>query len=261
MRIVDLTTLLEGELPSDPDIQIPHIQNIDHKATAPGMKDFFPGTTEEDLPEGNGWAIDFVQMCTHSGTHIDAPWHYYPRQNEDIIPGGEPAWTIEQVPLDWCVGPGVKLDFSDKPDGYKITKQDVIDYLAKINYTIKPGDIVLLKSGAKTRWGTKEYLVAGAGMSAEATLWLCEQGVHTVGTDGWSWDVPLPFEAQEFEKTHDNSIIWEAHRVGRKRAYCHIEKLDHLDDVPDYGYTVWALPIPVKGGSAGWCRVVAVFDE
>ena len=72
MRIVDLTTLLEGELPSDPDIQIPHIQNIDHKATAPGMKDFFPGTTEADLPEGNGWAIDFVQMCTHSGTHIDA---------------------------------------------------------------------------------------------------------------------------------------------------------------------------------------------
>lgn len=261
MKIVDLTVLLEEDLPCDPEVQIPHIQRQDHKETASGMSNFFPGTTEDDLPNGNGWAIDFVQMSTHSGTHLDAPWHYYPRMNEGVVEGGEKAWTIDEVPLEWCVGRGVKLDFSDKPDGYKITKQDVIDYLDKIHYTIQPGDIVLLKSGAETRWGTKEYLVAGAGMSAEATLWLCEQGVHVVGTDGWSWDVPLPFEAQEFQKTQDASIIWEAHRAGRQRAYCHIEKLAHLDDIPDYGYTVCAFPVPVKGGSAGWCRVVAIMDE
>ena len=261
MKIIDLTRLLEEDVPSDPPIQIPKIQRLDHKDTADQMPAYFPGTTTEDLPGGNGWAIDFVQMCTHSGTHLDAPWHYYPTQNEDVIPGGEKAMTIDEVPLEWCIGPGVKLDFRDKPDGYKISKQDVIDYLAKINYTIKPGDIVLVNTGADKRWGTQEYLVAGAGMSAEATLWLCEQGVKVVGTDGWSWDVPLPLEAIEFQKTGDKSIIWEGHRAGRNRAYCHIEKLTNLEALPDYGYTVLALPIPVKGGSAGWARVVAIMDE
>ena len=261
MKIIDLTMLLEEDLPSDPPIQIPKIQRLDHKDTAEQMPSFFPGATMDDLPEGNGWAIDFVQMCTHSGTHLDEPWHYYPTMNEDLPGGGEKAWTIDEVPLEWCIGPGVKLDFRDKPDGYKITKQDVQDYLAKINYTLKPGDIVLLNTGADKRWGTQEYLVAGAGMSAEATLWMVEQGVRIVGTDGWSWDVPLPYEGEEFQKTHDASILWEAHRAGRNKAYCHIEKLTNLESLPDYGYTVYTLPIPVKGGSAGWARVIAILDE
>lgn len=260
-RFVDLTRLLEEDVPSDPAPQIPKIQRLDHKDTAPQMPSYFPGTTVDDLPGGNGWAIDMVQLCTHSGTHLDAPWHYYPTQNEDIIPGGEKAWTIEQVPLEWCMGNGVKFDFSDKPDGYKIMVKDVEEYLAKINYEIQPGDIVLVQTGATARWGSPEFLVAGCGFSAEATLWLIEKGVHVVGTDGWSWDVPLPLEAIEFEKTGDKSIIWEGHRAGRNKAYCHIEKLDHLEDVPAYGYTVCCFPIPVKGGSAGWCRVVAIFDE
>lgn len=270
MKIIDLTVTLEEDLPCDPPIQIPKIDRWDHKKTAPGMGDYFPGTTVDDLPEGNGWAVDFVQMCTHSGTHLDAPWHYFPRQNEAYIPGGEKAWTIEEVPLEWCIGPGVKLDFSDKPDGYKITKQDFIDKLAEINHVLKPGEILLLKSGARgsttpgihgDRWAQKEYLVAGAGVSAEATDWMIDQGVRVCGTDGWSWDVPLPFEAQEFAKTKDTSIIWEGHREGRQKAYCHIEKLANLDNVPNDGYTVYALPIPVKGGSAGWCRVIAILDE
>lgn len=261
MKIIDLTMLLEEDLPSDPPIQIPKIQRLDHKDTAEQMPAYFPGTTTEDLPGGNGWAIDFVQLCTHSGTHLDAPWHYYPTQDEDVVPGGRKAMTIDEIPLEWCIGPGVKLDFRDKPDGYKVSRQDVVDYLDKIGYTIKAGDIVLVNTGADKRWGTKEYLVAGAGMSAEATLWLAEQGVKVVGTDGWSWDVPLPLEAVEFQKTGDKSIIWEGHRAGRRRAYCHIEKLTNLEALPDYGYTVLALPIPVKGGSAGWARVVAIMDE
>ncbi|MCF0178999.1 MAG: hypothetical protein HUJ97_01960 [Bacteroidales bacterium] len=68
----------------------------------------------------------------------------------------------------------------------------------------------------------------------------------------------MPFEAEEFAKTKDKSIIWEGHRVGRRKAYCHIEKLTNLDSIPNDGYTIYAMPIPVKGCSAGWCRVVAI---
>lgn len=256
MRIVDLSVTLVSELPVDPDFQRPVIEYIDHKASAEQMAGFFKGATPEDLPEGNGWAIEFMRICTHSGTHLDSPWHFYPTMN-----GGERAWGIDEVPLEWCIGPGVKLDMSDKPDGYKITRQDVIDYFEKVNYQLKPGDIVLLQTSAPSRWGVIEYLKAGAGMSAEATEWLIDQGVKVMGTDGWSWDVPLPYESDEFEKTGDSSIIWEAHRVSRNKAYCHIEKLANLDQLPLNGYTVSCLPVKIEGASAGWCRAVAIFND
>jgi kynurenine formamidase len=229
---------------------------MDHKQTAEQMASFFKGATVKDLPEGNGWAIEIMQICTHSGTHLDSPWHFYPTMNH-----GERSWGIDEVPLEWCIGPGVKVDMSDKPDGYKILKQDLIDYFQKVNYTINPGDIVLLQTSAPSRWGREEYLKAGAGMSAEGTEWLIDQGVKVMGTDGWSWDVPLPYEGEEFEKTKDASIIWEAHRVSRKKAYCHIEKLTNLDQLPLSGYTVSCLPFKIKGASAGWCRAVAIFDK
>ena len=255
MKIVDLSIALENDLPSDPPNQIPQIQYLDHKMTAESMASFFSGATIEDLPEGNGWAIDLVTLSTHSGTHLDAPWHFYPTMNN-----GEPAWTIDQVPLDWCFGDGVVVDFRDKPDGYRVMAQDFEDYFKKIGYTLKSGDIVLVMTGADKRWGTAEYLVAGCGMSKEATLWLIDHGSHVVGTDGWSWDRPLPLIGKEFAQNHDPSIIWEGHRASMEKAYCHIEKLTNLDKLPVTGFKVICLPVKVKGGSAGWSRVVATLD-
>lgn len=257
MKIIDLSIPVEDGLPSDPPPQVPHIEYLRHKDTAQVMTTYFNGgISVSDLPEGNGWAIENVRLTTHSGTHLDAPYHFYPTMNN-----GERAWTIDEIPLEWCIGNGVKMDLSDKPDGYKISAADVADYFAKVGCTPKEGDIVLLQTGADKRWGTAEYLVAGAGMSAEATLWLIDHGVKVMGTDGWSWDVPLPIEAQEFAKSGDTSIIWEAHRVGREKAYCHLEKLTNLDKLPLTGFQVSCLPVNVKGASAGWCRAVAFMDK
>jgi kynurenine formamidase len=256
MKIVDISMVLEEDLPSDPEVQIPHIQRRTHQDTAPEMKNYFPGSTIDDLPGGNGWSIDFAQLCTHSGTHLDAPWHYYPTMN-----GGERAWTIDEVPLEWCIGNGVKVDFHDKPDGYRIMAKDFEEYFTKVGYQLKEGDILLLQTGADKRWGTKEYLTAGCGVSKEATLWMIDQGVHVCGTDGWSWDVPLPYEAKMFQETGDASVLWEGHRAGAEKAYCHMEKLTNLAALPLTGYTVCCFPIKVKGASAGWTRAVAIFDD
>jgi kynurenine formamidase len=256
MKIVDLSVTLVSELPVDPDFQRPKIDYQDHKATAAQMSSFFQGATVDDLPEGNGWAVEFMKICTHSGTHLDAPYHFYPTMNN-----GERAWGIDEVPLEWCIGPGFKIDMSGKPDGYKIMAKDLEEYFKKVNFQPKEGNIALLQTSAPTRWGRIEYLSAGAGMSAEATEWLIDHGVRVMGTDGWSWDVPLPYEGKEFAANHDPSIIWEAHRVGRKKAYCHIEKLANLDQLPVSGYTVSCLPFKIKAASAGWCRAVAIFDK
>lgn len=256
MKIIDLSIAIEDGLPSDPPQQIPKIEYLDHQSTAQSMVSFFKGTTVADLPEGNGWAIEFLNLCTHSGTHLDAPYHFYPTQNR-----GERALTIDEIPLEWCIGDGVKMDFSDKPDGYRLKPADLEEYFKKINYAINAGDIILLQSGAAGRWGKPEYLTAGCGMSYDSTMWLLDRGVRVVGTDGWSWDIPLPFQGEEFSKNHDAGIIWQAHRAGRDKTYCHIEKLTNLDKLPAVGFEVSCLPVKIKKASAGWCRAVAFIKE
>ena len=257
MKIIDLSIAIENDLPSDPPLQIPKVQYLSHADTAEMMTQYFKGLIGvEDLPEGNGWAVETAMLSTHSGTHLDAPYHYYPTQNN-----GEPAWTIDEVPLEWCIGSGVKVDMSAKPDGYKIMAGDLERYFSRVGYTLKPGDIVLLQSGAAPYWGREEYLLAGAGMSAEATHWLIDRGVRVMGTDAWSWDVPLALQAEEFAENRDSAIIWEAHRVGREKAYCHLEKLTNLEKLPLSGFQVICLPVKIKAAGAGWCRAVAILNE
>jgi len=255
-RFVDLSISIEHGLPSDPPGMIPQIQYLDHKSGAQSMRVFFPGIAESDLPKGLGWAVEMVTLGTHSGTHLDAPWHYHPYMDK-----GVPSLTIDQVPLEWCFGPGVVLDMRSKPDGYKVMPADFEAELKRIKHTLKPGEIVLVMTGADKYWGKPEYLVRGCGMGREATLWLTEQGIKVVGTDAWSWDRPLPLIAKEFQQTQDPSIIWEGHFASIERGYCHIEKLANLDKVPAQGFTFSCFPIKIKNASAGWVRAVAIVEE
>ena len=197
-KFIDLSIAIENSLPSDPPMMIPKIAYLDHKLGAETMKLFYPGLTESDLPGGLGWAVEIMEVSTHAGTHMDAPWHYHPTQDQ-----GKPALTIDQFPLEWSVGNGVKVDFSSMPDGYNIRPDDIREALDSMGYRLQEGDIFLAQSGAAPYWGTQEYLVKGCGFGKEATLWLIDQGVHVVGTDAWSWDRPLPYQAQDFENTKD----------------------------------------------------------
>jgi kynurenine formamidase len=254
-RFVDLSIAIEDGLPSDPPDMIPKIHYTDHRAGAESMKLFFPGIREDDLPKGLGWAFEKVELATHSGTHLDAPYHYHPTMDQ-----GKRSLTIDEIPLDWCFGPGVVLDFRHKADGERITIQDLKEAVGKIGRPLQEGDIVLIMTGADRFWGTPQYLLKGAGMTRESTLWVLDHGIRVVGTDAWSWDRPLPFIAQEYQRTQDPSIIWEAHFAGIERTYLHIEKLSNLDQIPPQGFTFCCFPIKIKGASAGWIRAVAMLD-
>jgi kynurenine formamidase len=257
MRFVDLSISIEADLPCDPPIMIPKVQYVDHAMGAEQMKEFFPGLEKEQLPEGLGWALEFISLTTHSGTHLDAPYHYHPKMDK-----GRPALTIEDVPLEWCFSDAVVLDFRNKADGEKITAADVEAELKRIDYELKPLDIVLVQTGADAAWGTPEYLVKGAGMTRESTLYLTDRGIKVVGIDAWSWDRPLPFLAKEFKETGDPSVVWEAHFAGIEAGYCHMEKLTNLAAIGrQKDFKVSCFPVKIKGASAGWARPVAIVEE
>lgn len=255
-RYVDLSIAIENGIPSDPPAMIPNIQYIDHATGLESMLMFFPGLPKEDLPGGLGWALELVQLSTHSGTHLDAPWHYHPTMDN-----GLKALTIDEVPLEWCIGNGVVLDFRQLPDGYLVKPEDIEQELQRINYTLQPGDIVLAMTGADKFWGKPEYLLKGCGFGRAATLWLISQGIKVVGTDAWSWDRPLPLIAAEYAEKKDPSIIWEGHFASIEQGYCHIEKLTNLDQLPPFGFTFFCFPVKVKGASGGWIRAVAQIEE
>jgi kynurenine formamidase len=92
-HILDLSISIESGLPSDPGMMIPKIDYVTHEMGAAQMEHFFPGLKKEQLPEGLGWALEMVSLTTHSGTHLDAPYHYHPTQD-----GGQPALTIVVLP-------------------------------------------------------------------------------------------------------------------------------------------------------------------
>lgn len=254
-KLIDISISLQNDVPADPPGGHPVIDYVDHKAGLSRMLSFFPGLKAEDLPDGQGWAVERVTLSTHNGTHLDAPWHYHPTMNR-----GERAATIDEIPLDWCLQPGVKLDFRHFPDGYVVTAADVEAELARIGHELEPLNIVLVNTSAGAKFGQADYVASGCGMGYEATMYLLERGVRVTGTDGWSWDAPFVHTARKYNETGDASLIWEGHKAGRHIGYCHIEKLHSLEQLPSTGFTVSCFPVKIERASAGWTRAVAIID-
>jgi kynurenine formamidase len=254
-QIIDLSVTLTDTIKSDPPGLGPSISYLDHQAGAREFNKMF-GVPEGAMRDGAGPASERCQVTTHNGTHMDAPWHYHPTMN-----GGERAITIDEVPLEWCFGPGVRLDFRQLPNGHTATATEVEAELLRIGHSLQPGDIVLVNTAAGQRYGHDDFLASGCGMGREATLYLTERGVRVCGTDAWSWDPPLPTQAAAARASGDWSGFWEGHKAGADAVYCHMEKLANLHLLPATGFDVIALPVKVARGSAGWCRPVALLND
>jgi kynurenine formamidase len=184
-------------------------------------------------------------LCDHSSTHVDAINHIVDRPD---------ARSIDQLPLQWFMAPGVWLDFSAKPPGSYITRDDVSREIERIGVTIQPASVVLYHTGwyRKFRVDRFGYIRDYPGLDRSAIEHLNDLGAVSVGADAPSIDSWT--EVAQVK-------VQPAHIVCREREILNIENLANVDRIPAHSFWFIGLPLKIRGGSGSPFRGVALVDQ
>ncbi|MBY0551786.1 MAG: cyclase family protein [Candidatus Obscuribacterales bacterium] len=261
-KLVDLTRPLEVlDKNSFPEILrplfriiSPEVEFVDHAAGARIMGELFRCGAEE-LPAGEGWAEENLSISSHLGTHVDAPWHY------GSTCGGKPARTIDQIELSELYCDAVVLDLSHKKGtGAAITVDDLRAALDRVEYRIKEGDAVLVRTDHDKFALTDPVRYNYPGLVGESATWLADQGATIGGTDATGWDRPFHVMIGEYMQTKNKEKIWDAHYAHREKDFFVVQQLANLDQLPAHGFKVGFFPLRLMGASAAPARVVAFLN-
>jgi kynurenine formamidase len=197
-----------------------------------------------------GWFYPSNSFCApeHGGTHLDAPYHF-----------AEKGLTADQIPLRRLIAPAVVLDVRKQAaanSDYRLTQIDVKAW-ESIHGRIPAGSIVLLRTGWGARWPDKKrYLGDDKPGDASnlhfpsfgedaATLLVGERRVAAIGLDTASVD-------------YGPSKDFPVHRVAAAADVPGFENVANLEQVPETGAWVIALPMKIAAGSGGPLRIVAL---
>ncbi len=202
-----------------------------------------------DTDKGFFYAANNFETAEHGGTHIDAPIHF-----------SKGKQTVEEIPLDKLIGDAIKIDVSQKalqdPD-YLVSVQDFKDWETE-NGKIEDGVIILLETGHSKYYPDKmKYLGTDQrgpdaikllhfpGLSPEAATWLVtNRSISAIGIDTPSID----YGQSEFFKSH---VILLSENIPA------FENVANLDQLPNKGFEVIALPMKIKDGSGAPLRIIA----
>ncbi|MBT8368423.1 MAG: cyclase family protein, partial [Deltaproteobacteria bacterium] len=116
--------------------------------------------------------VDVLTLGSHTGTHIDAPFHFFKKGKR-----------IDELPVQRFVGDGVMVDVSAKSDRGLIEPGDIEPYINEI----AKGDFVIFKTGWDKLFGTSRYYLHPY-LSTEGARLLLRLGVSLVGIDAMNID-------------------------------------------------------------------------
>jgi len=175
---------------------------------------------------------EVVEMSTHSGTHCDAPYHFF-----------EDGETIDRIPLESYIGPATILDLRGKEPGSAIERVDVERFAERI----AEGDIVLLNTGwGHKRANTKEFLTEYVYLGGEAAQYLVDSGVKGVGID-----------AVSLGGYNDPGKAGPPHRTILGNGKFIVEELYFPDEVMDGKKRLFvAAPVKLQGTGGAWTRAM-----
>lgn len=194
----------------------------------PGL--FKPQIYQEKEIKIDGVNIKKLNMITHTGTHIDAPRHFY-----------QHGITIDKLPLDKFIGEAVYLDLSKTKLGSIITIKDIMVYDNLINTK----DIVILNTGIFKKHLQKEFNTKYPTISADVANWFVKKEISTFATDATSVD-----------RDGESNI----HKILLGANIPIIENLTNLDKIISERIKLIAIPLKIENGDGSPCRAIALLE-
>ena len=194
---------------------------------APGIP-AYPGNPEFELQpikriaDGGSSNVSRVVMGTHTGTHVDAPRHFF-----------DGAAGIDGLALDLLIG---RAHVVDMPRRGGIT----VDDLARAG--LREDLRVLLRTPNSALWNGTAFKQDYTYLTEDGARYLVAQGVKVVGIDYLS--------VEQFKKAGA-----PAHRALLSQGVIIIEGLNLSDAEPGM-YEMYCLPLRIANGDGAPARVV-----
>lgn len=225
-RVVDLSQQLEPGIPRPVGFPDPEL------------------TVFRTIASGDVINVDRLTLCTHSGTHLDAPRHFF-----------DSGDTIDQMPAECVLGPAVVADLRHLKGAVPIERGHVEQWERDAGERIRAGDAVLLMTGYSRLWGTgpaaETFVTSGwPYISKSLAGYLLEKKVRLVGVESMDLDLADPYDLASSE--------FVGHRTFLPNGIGIIENLANLDKIGAARCFLVGAPLKIKGGTASPLRVLAL---
>lgn len=202
---------------------------------------------------GYYYEANSIATAEHGGTHIDAPIHF-----------AASRWTVDQIPLEQLMAPGVVVDVTDAcaaDRDHQVTVAELKAWEAE-HGELPAGAIVLLHTGFGAFWPDRASYMGTEARGADAVADLHFPGLHP---DAARWLTTarsigaIGLDTPSID--HGPSTTFEAHVVLFEANVPALENVANLDQLPPTGFEILALPMKIRGGSGGPVRIAALVAE
>jgi len=214
-------------------------------------------------------ASGVLTMMEHSGTHIDALCH----QASDLkLHGGVAVDSVERSDGYGALGAetirpllarGVLLDVAGfkqvemLPQHYAITADDLQACARAADVDVRPGDVLLVRTGYATCWTNEAIYLNAAGVAKSGNIWAADKRVVAVGADNMAWDSML-----ERDPETNMMLFGHAHLLVTHGIHI-IENLD-LEELAASGHRVFSfvgVPLKFRGATGSPIRPLALVEN
>jgi arylformamidase len=178
------------------------------------------------------YVLQEVRMSTHVGTHIEFPYHH--RRD---------GKSAAEYPLERLIGDAVVLDFSHKGKDEEISTEEI----SRAGVEIRCGDIVLIRTDMHKLWKTPRAHERPV-LSIAAAQNLVEHGIHCIGTDATGLEV----RGRDDQPVHEILFAYDV---------AVIESMTNLDKLSGERFTIYVLPLRVRGMDSCPVRIIACERE
>ena len=200
------------------------------------LEDGLPGVSIEPARtlEQDGWNATTLHLYSHCGTHMDAPTHF-----------GVSRQTIDQIPLDQCMGPAWVMNLAGIQSRALIRVAD----LEQVADRIREGDSLLLRTGWSRHVREPSYRDGLPRVSQELAEWSAAKKIRMLGV-----------EPPSVADVNNRDELTAVHRILLGAGIIIVEGLANLDQIRRERVTFMAFPLKVGGGDGAPVRALAIED-